>query len=272
MKQIVSYGGGTNSAAMVCELVRRGEFIDALVFSDTGGEKPETYAHVARMSAWLDERGYPGITVIRRKPALVGAGFADTLEAECLMRGQLPGIAYGFKSCSDKWKTQPFRTWLKEQAFGEEEVRVCVGFDSGEERRAARGDLHAEPYAKRYPLIEWQMEREDCVAAIAAAGITQPGKSSCFFCPSSKKAEVFALAKEHPLLFARAVDMERNANLSSISGLGRRFAWGALVAAAEDAQDLFPEPGIGMPCGCHDGEDDVTATPTTPIAPDARKD
>lgn len=238
MKQIVSYGGGTNSAAMV--------------FSDTGGEKPETYEHVALMSAWLVERGYPSITVIRRAPAIVGDKTAATLEEECLMRGQLPGIAYGFKSCSDKWKTQPFRTWFKEQGYTD--AVVCVGFDSGEEHRAARGDLYEEPYSKRYPLIEWRMERDDCQDAIEAAGLPQPGKSSCFFCPSSRKHEILALATEHPLLFKRAAAIEAGANLTDVKGLGRRFSWREIVQADEDQFKLFPESGITTPCGCHDGE------------------
>lgn len=253
MKQIVSYGGGTNSAAMVAELVNHREYLDAIVFSDTGGEKPETYAHIDLMSAWLVTRGYPAITMIRRTPAIVGDRTASTLEEECLMRGQLPGIAYGFKSCSDKWKTQPFRTWFKEQAF-DDEVTVCVGFDAGEEHRAARGDLYDEPYQKRYPLIEWRMERDDCIASIKAAGLPQPGKSACFFCPSSKKGEILALANEHPLLFQRAAAMEENADLTSIAGLGRRFSWRDLVKADADQAKLFPETTIDSPCGCHEGD------------------
>ena len=65
MKQIVSYGGGTNSTAMLIEMVRLEEQCDAIVFADTGGERPETYAHVAEFSAWLQERGYPAITTVQ---------------------------------------------------------------------------------------------------------------------------------------------------------------------------------------------------------------
>ena len=247
MITVVSYGAGTNSTAMVCEMVRRGETIDAIVFADTGGERPETYAHVLDFSAWLVAHGYPAIVTVNKKTK-VGDEIVETLERECLLRNQLPGIAYGFGSCSDKWKQQPFRTWLAAQPW--QVVTVCIGFDANEQRRADRGTACKNGYEKRYPLIEFGMGRAECIAAISAAGIKQPGKSACFYCPSSKKHEILALP---PDLQARAIAMEQNADLTSIKGLGRNFAWGDLVYATK-AQDNFDfENVIDSPCGCHDG-------------------
>ena len=40
---IVSYGGGVNSTAMLIGLHRRSTPIDLILFSDTGGEQPHTY-------------------------------------------------------------------------------------------------------------------------------------------------------------------------------------------------------------------------------------
>ena len=94
-RQVVSYGAGTNSTAMVCEMVRRGEPFAAVVFADTGGERPETYAHLLEFSEWLTARGYPAITTVRQTTK-VGNVPVTTLEAECLAGHRLPGIAYGF--------------------------------------------------------------------------------------------------------------------------------------------------------------------------------
>ena len=112
-RQVVSYGAGTNSTAMVCEMVRRGEPFAAVVFADTGGERPETYAHLLEFSEWLTARGYPAITTVRQTTK-VGNVPVTTLEAECLAGHRLPGIAYGCGSCRDKWKQRPFRAWLKQ--------------------------------------------------------------------------------------------------------------------------------------------------------------
>lgn len=249
---IVSYGAGTNSKAMVCGMVRRGEQIDALVFCDPGGERPETYADLEDFSQWLQQHGYPKILTVQRV-AKVGDEIATTLEQECLMRGQLPGIAYGFGSCSDKWKQQPFKHWLK--STGWTDVVVCIGFGAEEPHRAERGDKYDSGYKKRYPLIEWGMDREACMAEIAAAGLSQPGKSACFFCPSSKKHEILALKKTHPDLFFRAVEIEKAAdlNLTTIKGLGRRFSWAELAEADERQRQLFEDGTAEIPCGCFDG-------------------
>lgn len=48
--QIVSYGAGMNSTAMLVEMVRRGEECAAVVFADTGGERPETYEHLMNIT------------------------------------------------------------------------------------------------------------------------------------------------------------------------------------------------------------------------------
>jgi hypothetical protein len=76
-----------------------------------------------------------------------------------------------------------------------------------------------------------------------------------FFCPSSKKAEVLDLAKNHPLLFARAAAMEANADLHTIKGLGRGYSWRELVAAQAAQVAATPESGVSVDCGCFDGEE-----------------
>ncbi len=242
--QIVSYGAGTNSTAMLVEMVRRGEDCAAVVFADTGGERPETYEHVLTFSEWLVAHGYPAITTVRND------GMHGTLEAECLTNKRLPSIAFGFASCSDKYKRRPFQKWLKGR--GLEDVTVCIGFDADEPNRANRGNSKDDPYLKRYPLIEWNMGRDECVEAIRAAGLALPGKSSCFFCPSSKPREVLDLKRRYPELLRRALAIEAQAETTSIKGLGRDWKW-ADLAHYDDAQgDLFA-CRLDTPCGCYDG-------------------
>ncbi len=248
MVTVVSYGGGTNSTAMLVQMARLGEQIDAVVFADTGGERPETYAHIQAVDQWLCDHGYQPITMVRQT-TYVGDKLVTTLEDECLQGKRLPGIAYGFGSCSDKWKQRPFKAWLRDS--GITDATVCFGFDADEPHRANRGDRHDSGYVKRYPLIEWKWGRDECVAAIADAGLPQPGKSACFFCPSSKPREILDLRNKHQDLFARALTMEANADLHTIKGLGRNFSWRALVQFREAQIDLFT---VEQPCGCYDGE------------------
>lgn len=105
-----------------------------------------------------------------------------------------------------------------------------IGYDAGEGYRSDKvllGDLADRKYSKWYPLMEWGWTRDDCIRQIEAAGLPQPGKSSCFFCPSMKPDEITALREQHPDLFRRALALEDNArkNLKTVKGLGRNYSW-----------------------------------------------
>ena len=50
--QVASFGGGVNSTAMLIGMWERGESVDLILFANTGGEKPETYTYVAKLSEW----------------------------------------------------------------------------------------------------------------------------------------------------------------------------------------------------------------------------
>ena len=231
---VVSYGAGTNSTAMLIGMHERGERPDLILFADTGGERPETYRHKDAVSDWCEGAGFPRIVTVAE---------AVSLEADCLTRGALPGIAYGFKSCSDHYKIRPQKRWLKAQGIAE--PWFWVGIDAGEEHRAKYEET-------RYPLIEWDWGREECVEAIRRAGLPQPGKSACFFCPSSKPHEVLELKRQHPDLIQRALAMEAGAKLTSVKGLGRSYAWADLVRYDDAQMDMF-RGAVEIPCGCFDG-------------------
>ena len=105
-----------------------------------------------------------------------------------------------------------------------------IGYDAGESYRSDKvllGDLADPKYSKWYPLMEWGWDRAACLQAIEDAGLPQPGKSSCFFCPSMRAEEIINLRDHHPDLFRRAIALEDNArpNLKTVQGLGRNYSW-----------------------------------------------
>jgi hypothetical protein len=254
MTTVVSYGAGTNSTAMLVGLYERGERPDLILFADTGGERPETYKHLEDVSNWCMSVGFPEIqSVIQVKRD----GTPNMLYDLCISNNMLPSIAYGFKSCSMKHKRAPqdkfVNHWQPANDTWKEGSKVVklIGYDADEEKRAKIEE--DDKYSYRYPLIEWGWGRDECVEAITRAGLPQPGKSACFFCPSSKPKEILSLKRDHPDLFARAVAMERNAELTHIKGLGRNFSWEELVKWNDAQIDMFNNP-IESPCGCYDGD------------------
>ena len=62
---IVSFGGGTNSAALLIGLYKHKIPIDLITFADTGAEHPHTYQFIEIINQWLAEHGMPQITVVQ---------------------------------------------------------------------------------------------------------------------------------------------------------------------------------------------------------------
>lgn len=251
--KIVAYGGGVNSTAMLIGLTQRGIIVDYIIFSDTGGEKPETYAYIDNFNRWLRKNGQPYITEVVTTDK---KGRIMTLEKDLLTRGALPPIAYGWKTCSDRWKTRPFNKFLKQQfeEFADSIIEgkpiKYIGFDFKEGHRV-KEDITGK-FENSFPLVDWQWDRKKCVEVIESAGLCAPPKSSCFFCPNMKKKEVLALSPE---LQKRAIEIEKNAkdSLIELKGLGRNYAWGDLLKHGSSQFDLYDELELFQPpCECVD--------------------
>ncbi len=273
---VVAYGLGVNSTAMLVEFAHRGIRPDLILFADTAGEKPETYAYLPVIQRYLKRVKFPPVVTVRYEP--VRAAYR-TLEEQCLHTGTLPSLAYGGKSCSLKYKRTPqdkyiLRTYPPAEHVGNgTRVVRAIGFDAAESRRTYAGVVKAigldageghrltwakpapgperKPsreawldehyFAYWYPLHEWGMDRAACERCIRDAGLPVPVKSACFFCPASKKQEILQLRDRHPDLLDRALAIEDAArpSLTSVKGLGRSFSWADFLNAADDTP-LFP--------------------------------
>lgn len=266
---IVAYGGGTNSTAMIIGLIHHGIIPDLILFSDTGAERPDTYDFIKIFSDWLEKKGSPRVKIIKYKTK---DGIVQTLEEECIKRKCLPAIAYGFKSCSQKYKTRVTEKFCnnynkcKEIWEKGEKINKYIGYDAGEKKRILchkEYDNKDKKYKNLYPLFDWGWDRDKCKEEIEKAGLPLPGKSSCFFCPSMKKFEIEELWTKYPELFERAIKIERQSksNLNKIKGLGRNWSWEDYYnIKTKEPQQLsifdFEEQNIScgclVPCGCFD--------------------
>jgi 3'-phosphoadenosine 5'-phosphosulfate sulfotransferase (PAPS reductase)/FAD synthetase len=256
----VSYGGGTNSTAMLCGFKTRGIKPSLIIFADTGAEMPHTYQHVEIMRAKIREWwGLELVTVMatRKKEPW-------TIVQDCEKKKLLPALAYGSRSCSQRFKHEPMeryiKVWMREN--GIKEIVKCIGYHADEGYRAA-GKPTSKQLAKGlterywYPLIEWQWRQEDCQSAICRHGIPQAGKSACYFCPASRRSEVVRLKENHPQLMASALNIESTAqarNRTKIGLGGRGNLWSDWLAMdeAQIKMTLDIEPHE-IPCACIDG-------------------
>lgn len=246
---VVSYGGGVDSSAMLIGMYRREIHPDLILFADTGGEKPETYEYIAVMNNWLTRRGMPEIQVVEYTDK---DGNRLSLEEECLRSETLPSLAYGFKRCSLKHKISIQDKVInnypgaKELWKSGEKITKFIGFDAGEVRRrqhALERDLKDKKFDKAYALIDWGVDRRGCIDLIKSEGLPVPVKSACFFCPASKKHEVRELSKRYPDLYRRAVEIEKLAksHLRTVQGLGRDWEWDEFIRFDRMQLSLFDE-------------------------------
>lgn len=256
LPKVVSYGMGVDSTAVLVLLRRSGIRPDLILFADTGGERPTTYAYLAIITEYLKAVGFPPVTVVKYRPKRAEY---DTLEANCLAKGMLPSIAYGGHKhgCSLKFKVEVMNRYVANWAVAREAWRSgrrvvrIIGYDDSdadtkrrvrfEEKDLQAATQRAEkaskvaPSAKRrgwmppqherytylYPLQTVHWDREKCITEIEREGLLPPPKSACFFCPSTRPHEIIELVVDFPELAWRVIELEQRAagKLDVIDGL-----------------------------------------------------
>ncbi len=213
--RVLSYGGGLDSFAMLLESIRRNDRPDHVVFVDVGdpeqvdpGEWPSTYRHLREIVIPLCERECIPFTWIDSVAYPVRG--ARSLFAWFEARRSIP-VAGPTRICTTIAKVERFEAWAAER-FGEGTlVEVWIGFESGEEKRAAKDPNAGKPGGarrNRFPLIEWGLCRCRCEAIVRASGHPIPRKSACTFCPYASKGDWQTLARELPTTFARVAQLE----------------------------------------------------------------
>lgn len=253
---VQSNGLGVDSVGVLAGWHQKGIRPDMILHAQVGNEWPETYAYRPILDAWLERVGFPAITDVQYVPKRPRNGHYTTLEENCLVNQTLPSLAFGRKACSLKWKGEPMDAHVAKvyadhiKAGGK--VARAIGYDAGP-CDARRGGVETKgPWTWVYPLREWGWDRERCMREIAAVGLPVPPKSACWFCPSTKPAELIQLARRHPELARRAVEIEDRARpkLRKIEGLwgkgvkgtrgGEKKPGSWRVYLAEHAPDVLP--------------------------------
>jgi 3'-phosphoadenosine 5'-phosphosulfate sulfotransferase (PAPS reductase)/FAD synthetase len=246
----LSYGGGVNSTALLIALIDGRVKAEPwrVLFSDTMDEKDETYAYTyGVLMPYLRQQGR-SLEIVR--PAEGVLERAERLSVT---------LSRTLRTCTVEAKIMPINRHIK--AHGSPDDVQLIGIDAGEAHRANHetrpGDL-----AKRYPLLELDWDRDDCVEVIKAAGLPVPPKSGCWHCPFMRKAEVISLAINMPDRFGRIVKLEDAANREHPSDDGRpRTQWGdrparewaRLACDSKSSGELFQGVDPDPPCACYDG-------------------
>lgn len=235
----LSYGAGVISTAMLVALMDGRVKAEPwrVVWADTKDEKDETYSYVfGTIMPWLRARG-------------------RTLEVVCGQEGvlerwerlEVTGSRI-VRACTSHAKIYPMRRHVL--AHGTVGDTQLVGIDADEQHRAKQPS--DDKLKVRYPLIELDWGRDECVEAIKGAGLPVPPKSGCWHCPFMRKAEVVQLAISAPCKFERIVALEDAAAAKHGQRLNQ---WGNKTAREwRDGGSLFVDASKDLPCACWDGD------------------
>ena len=243
--EMISFGAGVNSVAMTIMLVEQG-WRGPIVFADVGNENPKTYCYLRYFEReYLEPRG---LNVLRLSPLTHSDLYCDkrildggeTLEKFCLKCAVLPFLTVRW--CSKSFKVGPLEKWRDNQHID----TVLVGFCADEPGRV-RDFAH-----RKYPLVDAGINRPECHRVIQRAGLLQPTKSGCFFCPGQALDEWRNLYHEYPDLYERAALLEDNAS-------ARRQKWHTLDLRGRSLRQMVVQRWAGeermdldawLPCAC----------------------
>lgn len=190
---------------------------DTCVFSDTGGEWPETMEYLQKYSLpYCKENGIKFIVVRAAKKVKLGdteysvkdsdepdAIIVDNLEEFCKIKQIIPSRQDRW--CTHQFKINPIRKWVKDSGCDLPAVAI-MGISFDEIHRVH--DAHWSEYTFEHPLVDRHITREDCKRIILEHGWPLPPKSGCYYCPFQRQAQWKKLYHDHPDLYNSARELE----------------------------------------------------------------
>lgn len=210
--QLMSYGGGTNTAAM-CVLVAEGKLPrpDYIMMADTGREASPTWDYLNEvMQPYLLQQGL-SVMIAPHSLSKVDlySGNGDVLMPFFTVDGALPTF------CSIEWKERVVAREARRQEI--ESCDLWMGFTIDEIGRVKPGP---RKWMRRvFPLVDGMYTRADCYSIVAKAGLPQPPKSACYMCPHRSNAEWRYLRDEYPDDFQQAIKLESEVRATKDAGL-----------------------------------------------------
>lgn len=243
-RHVFSCGGGVQSTACLVLAAQGVIPYRTFVFANVGdkAEDPRTLAYIqSTLKPFAKASGIEWVDIQRTRRDGTAVDLWDELQRPIRsidIPVRMANGAPGNRNCTVHFKIKPIAKWINTHAPG------CIlgkGISTDEPQRAtpSRED---DGYTSAYPLIELGFSRNDCLRLVMEAGLPQPPKSACWFCPYQTTDKWTTMRRERPDLFASAVALEQmlNAKRGSL-GKDRVFLSGVGASRSQSLDLVIPD-------------------------------
>jgi len=217
--RVLSLGAGVQSTTMAL-MASAGELTpmpDAAIFADTQWEPAAVYQQLA----WLSEPGRLAFPVIIATAGDIKAGILSRRNTTGGEYSVIPWFtknqdgteSIGRRQCTNEYKIAPImratrtllgvgpRDYIRK---GSVEVWIGISRDEASRMKPARQQW----MVNRWPLIEREMTRADCLAWLQRQGYPEPPKSACVGCPFRRDSAWIEMRNMRPAEWADAVAVD----------------------------------------------------------------
>ena len=239
--QCLSLGGGVQSSTLWLMnmhglITPRAEFA---VFADTGWERQGTYNYLDYLDRVAAERGFPPVMRVAK------GNIREDILAKAHHYSHMPlytdsGTKRGGmlnRQCTGHYKIDVIKKELR-ALFGMKQRVMWIGFSLDEISRMnnSRFPKYIKP---RYPLLERNMTRADCLAWLEENLHPSPVKSSCVGCPYRTDAEWNELKEKFPAEFEDAGRFDEEVRDKHLNRPKRESNQGRLFEVDEPTFKLY---------------------------------
>lgn len=212
--QVISYGGGVQSTALLVLACQRELKATHALFANVGddSEHPDTLRYVREIATpWAATYGVAVVELTHATSLHDRMTAPGSKSIPIPVRMSETGMP-GRRACTADYKVKPIRRWVEAHgATADAPADIAIGYSWDEVERVS--DREASALERRiYPLVDRRLTREDCKRLIERAGLPVPPKSACWFCPFKRPRVWQDMRRDEPLLFWRAVGVEAHLN------------------------------------------------------------
>jgi hypothetical protein len=253
---VLNLGAGVQSStlALMAAAGEIGPMPDFAIFADTQAEPISVY----KWLDWLETQlPFPVHRVTQGNMTEAMMTFRTAKDGRVWTKSMIPAfmqapdgsIGLLGRSCTAEYKITPILQNLRKLCGikrGEKNLQITqwigISYDEIQRMKPSRDKWTQH----RWPLVEREMRRHDCIAWLKQNGFPEPPRSACSYCPFHNNTEWRKLKYNEPEAFAEAVRVEKELQRTKKAAADRSVPWLHRSCIPLEEVDLSTEEDAGQ--------------------------